>query len=150
MWGGAAFSSAGVTVGHAIAHALGGVLQVPHSRAVAIAIGVNLRFNAETCQNAYAELAGACGIGGASPAEQAARFVEEIQSLLVSVGLPDRAAVPVDAPADLINRLVENAQQSTAIGLTLNPKKVTPEALAGLFEDITASPPARPIPSRPT
>lgn len=132
---GLAFSEAGVGVGHALAHALGGVLQVPHGRAVAVATRASLRFNAEAAESVYAALAEACGLEGESPAEQAARFVEAMGSLLDRVGLPPRITV-ADAPADLIARLVENARQSLPQGLTCNPRKVNDTALAGLFQEI--------------
>lgn len=132
---GLAFSGAGVGGGHALAHALGGVLQVPHGLAVAVATRASLRFNAESAESAYAALAEACGLEGESPAEQAARFVEATGALLDRVGLPPRIAV-ADAPADLIARLVQNARQSLPQGLTCNPRKLDDAALAGLFQEV--------------
>jgi len=136
MLGGAAFTAAGVGVGHAIAHALGGVLQVPHGIAVAVAMAASVRFNAKQCRTQYAELAEACGIGGTSPDEQAARFVDQIQQLLKSVGLPDRVPVSAGSSADLVDRLVRNAFQSMATGIALNPRRVDAETLARLFEEV--------------
>jgi len=68
---GAAFGSAGVTVTHAIAQALGGVLHVPHGDAVALGTPLNLRINAEACEDVYAELAQECSIEGDTPSESA-------------------------------------------------------------------------------
>jgi alcohol dehydrogenase class IV len=132
---GAAFNEAGVTVGHALAHALGAIANVPHAVAVAIATPVNLRYNAAACSATYADLAAAIGIGGSSLEERAGKFVERIEELLRSAGLPDRAAIPADAPADQLDRLVENAQESTAAAITLNPRKVDAAALRGLFAE---------------
>lgn len=140
FWAGAAFNEAGVTVSHAMAHALGAVLDIPHAVAVAIATPRNLRFNAEACPSQYAELADAIGIGGESAAERAERFVQRIESLLSSVGLPDRVEMPADAPSDLLDRLVDNAMESTAVGITLNPRKVDRLALRGLFAECLRKP----------
>ena len=81
---GMAFSSAGVTMTHAIAQALGGVLHVPHGEGVAIGTPVNLRYNAAKCTDVYARLAHFCAIGGGSAEAQAAAFVERIVELLRS------------------------------------------------------------------
>ena len=133
---GAAFSAAGVVVGHALAHALGGVLHVPHGRAVAVATRASLHFNAQASEATCASLAEACGLGGGSASEQAARFVAAIDALLEGVGLPQQIAVAADAPGDLIQRLVQNARQSLPLGITYNPRKVDDAALAGLFQAI--------------
>jgi len=131
---GAAFNQSGVTVGHAIAHALGALLAVPHGLAVAIATPLCLRYNAEQCVAQYAELADALGLAAASLEEKAGRFVATITGLLSSVGLPDHAAIPPDAPGDLPDRLVENAIASTSAAITLNPRKTDAGALKQLFQ----------------
>ncbi len=59
---GAAFNESGVVVNHAIAHALGALLQIPHGLAVAIGTPLHLRFNAEIAVAPLAELAGCCGL----------------------------------------------------------------------------------------
>lgn len=135
---GAAFNEAGVVVTHAIAHALGALLNTPHSLGVAAATPVNLRFNAERCVEPLAELAAACGISASSPELQAAAFVERIVALLRSVGLPERIPVPADAPPDLLDRLVRNAQESSPGSITFNPRKVTDAALRELFREVLA------------
>ncbi len=132
---GAAFNEAGVTVGHAIAHALGAVLGVPHAAAVAVGIPRNLRYNAESCVDRYAALADACRLPGNSPEEKAATFVETVVDLLGAVGLPDRVTASPDAPSDLLDRLVQSATESTRIGLTLNPRKVDAASLRDLFSE---------------
>ncbi len=136
---GAALNSAGVTVTHAIAHALGALLHVPHGVAVALATPLNLRYNAEACAAQYAELADVLHLAGNSPEDRAASFVEKIISLLHSLGLPDRVSVPPDAPPDLLDQLVQNAMESTSIALTLNPRKVDAAALRGLLEAVLGS-----------
>lgn len=131
---GAAFNSAGVTMTHAIAQALGGVLHVPHGVGVAIGTPVNLRYNARECTEVYARLAHACSIGGDSAEARAEAFVERVVALLRSVGLPDRVKVPPDAPADLAARLARNAVESTPVALKLNPRKIDEAGLVEVFE----------------
>jgi len=133
---GAAFSSAGVTVTHAIAQALGGVLHVPHGEGVALGTPHNLRLGAAACGDVYAELARECGIQGDTPAERAARFVDGVLDLLQSVGLPRQIEAPADAPEDLIDRLVRNAFESTPVPIKLNPCKIGEAELREVFERI--------------
>ena len=69
---------------------------------------------------------------------QAARFVECILDLLRSVGLPDRVDVPPDAPEDLVDRLVRNALESTAVPIKLNPRKVSEGDLREMFRGVVS------------
>jgi len=133
---GAAFTNAGLTVTHAIAQALGGLLHVPHGEAVAIGTPLNLRYNAQACEAVYCRLAEACGIVGDSPPQQAARFVDCIIELLRSVGLPDRVEVGDDAPDDLAARLAKNAVDGTPVPVKLNPRKIDESTLRDLIEEI--------------
>jgi alcohol dehydrogenase class IV len=135
---GAAFNAAGVTAAHAIAHALGAILHVPHAEAVAIATPLMLCYNAEACAEVYAELAVVCGLRADSPEELAACFVEQIGELLRSVGLPERIAVPADAPPDLPAALARNAVAHSPLPLRLNPRKLDEAALRELMGEICA------------
>jgi len=144
---GAAFNEAGVVVSHALAHALGAVLNVPHSLGIAVATPVVLRFNAEACTDALAELAQACGFPGGSPEQRAQRFVETVSELLRSVGLPDRVPLPADAPDDVLDRLVRNAWESSAGSIRLNPRRVNDASLRDLFGQVLRQDrPAEPAP----
>ena len=112
----------------------GALLDIPHGLAVAIATPVNLCYNAEQCVAQYAELADALGLSRDSPERKAAAFVDAITGLLQSVGLPDHAAIPPNAPDDLLDRLVENALAGTSVAVTLNPRKTDAAALKQLFQ----------------
>jgi alcohol dehydrogenase class IV len=136
MLAGAAFNAAGVTMTHAIAHALGSVLGVPHGVGVAMGTPANLRYNADACTEVYARLAHFCAVGGDTPEIQAAAFVQRIVDLLRSVGLPDRVKVPPDAPPDLAARLARNAIECGPLTLTLNPRKIDEADLAAVFEEL--------------
>ena len=136
---GAAFANSSVTMTHTIAHALGAVLHVPHGEAIAVGTPLNLRYNADQSAEVYRQLAHGCGVAADSPEEQAAAFIDYIAEFLRSVGLPDRIAVPRDAPDDLAARLARNAFESTLIPLKLNPRKVDEATLTQLFEEILST-----------
>ena len=63
---GVAFSSAGLGLCHAMSHAIGGILHLPHGRLNAILLPAVIGLNAKKCQKKYAELARAVGFGGSA------------------------------------------------------------------------------------
>jgi alcohol dehydrogenase class IV len=133
---GAAFSAAGVVVSHAIAQALGAVLHLPHGLSVALATRAGLAFNRSACATQYAELARHCRLDEADDDALADRFVVEIHAVLDRCGVPRTIPVSLDAPDDLVDRLVRSALDSSRIPITQNPRKVVGEDLAGLFTQI--------------
>lgn len=133
---GAAFGNAGVVVPHAIAQALGGVLAVPHGLGVALGTRISLRFNREVCAAEYAELARFCNPAAGSNEALADRFVETIDTLFERVGLPGRIPLPDNAPADVIEKLVRNAYDSTPAPITLNPRRIGEDDMRRFFEEV--------------
>ena len=133
---GVAFTSSSVVAAHAVAQALGTFFDLPHGQTVAIATPPVLRYNLSACIEPYCQLAAGCGLSAATPEALAERFVEHITDLLHGLGLPDSVQAPCDAPADLIDRLVQSALQGARAPLTLNPCRVDAAALAGLFSVI--------------
>jgi len=133
---GAAFGAAGVVVPHAIAQALGGVLHVPHGLGVALGTRLSLAFNRQACTAQYAELARCCQLGLEDDETLADRFVVAIDEMLDRCGISGQIEVPADAPADLLDRLVRNAYDSTPVPITLNPRKIAEEDMRGFFEHI--------------
>ena len=137
---GMAFTASSVVAAHAVAQALGVFFDLPHGESVAIATPPVLRYNLPACIEPYCQLAAGCGLTAATPEALAERFVEHISDLLRRLGLPDSVPVPPDAPADLIDRLVQSALQGARAPLTLNPRRVDAAALAGLFSAIVQRP----------
>lgn len=131
MLAGMAFQQSGVTLAHSVAHALGALMDMPHAEAVAVAMPLGLRFNAEACADVYAELAAACGTTEDFPAA--------VATLLRSVGLAERIPFPQNAPSDLPARLAENAFATTPQPLRLNPRKIDQAMLASLLEQELAA-----------
>lgn len=133
---GMAISSAGVTAAHAVAHALGAILKVPHAEAVAATTPIMLRHNLPACREQYALLARSCGLVQDDPEQLPERFIEHITGLLRSAGLPQRVTVRDERPVGLVDQLVANAFTHTRIPITLNPARINQAAMAKLFEEV--------------
>jgi maleylacetate reductase len=112
---------AGMSVGHAMAQALGGRYGLPHGAMNGVVLPHALRFNADYAPDALARLADA--LDGADPAERAAE--------LGRLGNPERLR-DYDVPRDDLPELAE----ATAIrpGAKANPRPAPPEAILELLE----------------
>jgi alcohol dehydrogenase class IV len=139
---GVAFTSSSVVAAHAVAQALGAVFNLPHGETVAIATPPVLRYNLPACIEPYCQLAAGCGLTAATPEALAERFVTHISDLLLRLGLSDTVQAPLDAPADLIDRLVQSVLQGARGPLTLNPRRLDEATLAELFSAIVRRPDA--------
>ncbi len=135
---GAAFNEAGVTVTHALAHALGAILDVPHGEAIALGTPLNLHFNAGSAAAPLAELADVCGIASADTpqAERAAAFVDHVVALLRGLGLPDRVEVESPPSEELLEKLARNATAGTVVAVAMNPRRVQHATLVDLFRQL--------------
>ncbi len=133
---GAAFAAAGVIMTHSISHALGAILHVPHGQGIAVGTVPTLRYNAEPCRDVYCQLADACGIAADSPDEKAARFIETIAELFVTIGIPAKIRVPADAPDNLASLLAQNAFESTLKPLQWTPRKIDQATLERVIEEM--------------
>ncbi len=133
---GVAMNSAGVVIGHVLAHALGAVLGIAHARAVAAALPVALRFNAEACHRQLDELAHRCGVVDRAGTGAVEQLIGTVEQLLAATGVagPVSAAAPIDDT--LLDTLADVASESTALGLKLNPVQVGPAELRNLFRQL--------------
>lgn len=138
MLAGGALNATGVVVTHALAHGLGGVLNLPHAIAVAICTPAGLRFNAEVCRDTYARLARYFAIENGSVDERAGRFVESVVGLLADLDMPTKPKVPDDAPADLAAQLAKNALVATPVAAGNNPRPVDEAVLRELYTSVLA------------
>ena len=91
-YAGLAFTRANVGNVHAIAHQLGGLYHTPHGLANAIVLPHVLRFSSPSCTARLADLAVQAGVGerGQPEAELAGRFLDSVESLNASLGIPGR------------------------------------------------------------
>lgn len=133
---GAAYDVTGLTVGHALAHALGAIFGIPHGRAVAIAGPVAIRFMAGAAQDSLRELVYFCR-GGQPIDDQAIQaLLDRVSTLFREAGLPDKFTPPAQSPPDYLDRLVQHAMRATPEACKLTPVPVDSEALRNLFVQI--------------
>ena len=85
---GIAFDNAGLGVGHALAHALGGRYHVPHGRLGGILLPAVLDCNSRVAAGQYAMLARACGLGAATDLLALRNLRQAVVHLRAALGLP--------------------------------------------------------------
>ncbi len=121
---GMAFTNALLGATHAIAHQIGGALDLPHGLLNAILMPHVMRFNAETHASRYVDVARALGVAvaGMTPDAAAAAAVARVEALTRALAIPaGLRALGVDQ-ADF-GRFAVNALHDVYI--TTNPRPVT-------------------------
>jgi alcohol dehydrogenase class IV len=121
---GLAFTNALLGATHAIAHQIGGALDLPHGLLNAILMPHVMRFNAETHAERYVDVARALGVrvDGRSPTAAAEGAIERVEMLTRALEVPTGLrALGVD-PTDF-DRFARNALRDAYI--TTNPRPVT-------------------------
>lgn len=121
---GIAFTNALLGATHAIAHQIGGYLDVPHGLLNAILLPHVMRFNAVTHADRFVGVAGALGVETArlTPAESAEAAIAAVQRLREKVGIPAGLA-KVGVRHEHLGRFAENALNDAYI--TTNPRAVS-------------------------
>jgi len=121
---GIAFNNGWVALAHAIAHALGGLYDLPHGLCCALALPVTMEYNLEVRREKYAKIA---ELLGESSAEGG---IARIKALNREIGMP-AGLRELGVGEDDIGRITELA---LADGSTLfNPREVTGEEMEGLI-----------------
>ncbi|MFT3848450.1 MAG: iron-containing alcohol dehydrogenase [Propionivibrio sp.] len=92
---GLAFSNASLGAVHALAHSLGGFLDLPHGECNALLLEHVVRFNISEAPGRYAQIGEAIGLDlrGMSERERARRITEALSALRHRVGIRDSLAV---------------------------------------------------------
>ncbi|MGH3757815.1 iron-containing alcohol dehydrogenase [Actinophytocola sp.] len=123
---GIAFTNALLGATHAIAHQIGGYLELPHGLLNAILLPHVMRFNAATCPERFVGVAGAMGVETArlTPMEAAEASIATVQRLREKVGIPPGLA-QVGVRREHLGRFAENALNDAYI--TTNPRAVSKE-----------------------
>lgn len=130
---GLAFSNAGLGAVHAMAHSLGGLLDLPHGEANALLLNPVIAFNYPEASARYDAVGEALGLqlAGLSSAERLKKITEDINLLKESAGitvtLGERGAQKSDIP-----KLSEHATHDPC--MTTNPRHATPRDLATIFQ----------------
>ena len=118
---GLAFSNAGLGAVHALASAVGGMVDRPHGECLAVSLEPGLRYNRPVRHEEYAAVARTFGVG-----DSTAALVAECARLRDALGLPDSfEAVGLDADdaEELVERTLVQERR-----LKTNPREVTDES----------------------
>ena len=127
---GQAFANAPVGAVHALAYPLGGVFHIPHGLSNALMLPPVLRYNAETAEPLYAELAAHLGLD----APGAASLIAEMERIAECVGIERRLSQLGISHNDL-PRLAEDAMKVQRL-LVNNPREMTLEAARACYEEV--------------
>ncbi|MBU0927115.1 MAG: iron-containing alcohol dehydrogenase [Spirochaetes bacterium] len=133
MLAGRAFSNAGLGVVHAMAHALGGLLDAPHGLCNALLLDAGIEANFESARERYADLALDMG---ASPEDVAAEGAEAcvlrlVRGLRAAVGIAPGLGGMGASRSD-IRRLAGFAARDAC--LATNPARFDAARIEGVFE----------------
>jgi alcohol dehydrogenase len=123
---GLAFTNALLGATHAIAHQIGGALDLPHGLLNAILMPHVMRYNAETHAERYVDVAAALGIpvDSLSPAAAAEAATQRVEALADSFGIPEGLRALGVNPGDF-GRFAHNSLRDAYI--TTNPRPVGEE-----------------------
>lgn len=135
---GAAYDVTGLTVGHALAHALGAIFDIPHGRAVAMAGPVAIRFMAGAANDCLKELAYFCQRGESIDDRAIEILLDRLTAMLREAGLPEKFAPPPESSPGYLDLLVQHALRATPEACKLTPVPVDAEVLRNLFKQILA------------
>ena len=128
---GLALGSAGTIATHAMSHALGALLHLPHGAGVAALTPALLRYCLGSAEADLLRLARALG---KSHAEE---FIAAVEELLSTVGLPAEVGVGADSWSDhLPKRLAANAAESAPVAVRNTPRPIDEEGMAEVFAQI--------------
>jgi alcohol dehydrogenase class IV len=130
MLAGQAFANSPVAAVHALAYPIGGHFGIPHGLSNALVLPYVLRFNAEVCGEAYAELAPHVFPDLANPTAE--RFIDAMVALAADIGLQPRLR-DVGIPHDAVAMMAEDAMKQTRL-LVNNPRPVALDDARAIYE----------------
>ena len=121
-----AFGIAGVGNVHALAHSIGAVAHVPHGIANGILLADCMEFNIESCPEAYALVAEACGVRekGMDDMDAARAAITAVRQFSKKIGHPQRLSEMKVKEDDI----VKAAEMSLGDGAILNNPRLVLEA----------------------
>jgi len=134
MFAGQAFANSPVAAVHALAYPVGGHYHVPHGLSNALVLPHVLRFNAEACGPAYAEIA-PCAfpwLAEVPAARRAEAFAEALEHLCEEIGLARRLR-DVGIPREDLPRLARDAMKQTRL-LVNNPRPLSEADALSIYE----------------
>lgn len=133
---GLAFTQAGLGLCHAMAHALGGVLHLPHGRLNAILLPAVMEANAVVCGSRYADLARRAGLEGRSDTVAMRNLRNSLLRLRRELGLPGTLAeagakLPTDREALVAAVLADPCCKTNPIPVTAQTVRTVLRQVAG-------------------
>ncbi|HSR29110.1 MAG TPA: iron-containing alcohol dehydrogenase [Anaerolineae bacterium] len=120
---GLGFGNSMAAMAHALGHAMGAVLPIPHGRAVGMCLPYTIEFTARGwLPTRYAEIAHVLGLPAASEAEGAASLAEAIRNLARRINQPttlQEAGISPEEFEQTLPKLVDNAINDGAMTVGL-------------------------------
>jgi len=135
LMAGLAFSNASLGLVHAMAHSLGGALDLPHGECNAILLEKVVHYNYTAASEKYNRLARVMGvdIDRCQPSKKTSALVESIASLRKQLGIRQRL-IDLGVSLSDIPRLAGYAFQDPC--LATNPKIVNSEEIAEIYKEL--------------
>jgi len=133
LYAGLAFSNASLGAVHAMAHSLGGFLDLPHGECNALLLDRVMEYNYPSAPGRYAAIGEALGIPARTmPAEErCAAIGREIRQLRSSLGVTETLG-SLGVTADAIPVLAENAMKDAC--MATNPRNPLRREIEALYE----------------
>jgi len=130
---GLASSNAILGLAHAIAHQLGGLLDIPHGEANAIVLPHVMKFNLISSEKRYGHIAQGMGarIEGRSQREAALMAIQAMRDLAADVGISQQLS-RLELTPDIIKTLSANAVKDVCV--ITNPRDVTQEDVTRILQ----------------
>lgn len=137
LMAGLAFSNASLGLVHAMAHSLGGALDLAHGKCNAILLEKIVQFNYQAAEEKYDLLAKVMGLDldTGEPAEKSATLVSGIADLSKALGFNQRLS-DIGVSADEIPRLARSAFKDPC--LATNPRPASIEDIERIFHSVYA------------
>ena len=139
---GMAFNAAGLGLVHGMAHAIGGMLHIPHGKINAMLLPIIIDFNSKQAsthtRDRYHRCAQIMGIDHAVPEQAIAQMTQAIRQINRHFGIPatlnalgiERAKISTLRAALVSSALVDGCTAS-------NPRPVTPQDVEALIDQVT-------------
>lgn len=133
MYAGIAFSNASLGAVHAMAHSLGGLLDLPHGECNSILLEHIIDLNYDTVPEKYVKISETMGLKASTAENGKEKLLNRIKELRNNLGI--RSIIEIDEAEDnIFYLLVENALGDPC--MVTNPRSVTSIEMREIYERI--------------
>lgn len=138
---GMAFNNAGLGYVHAMAHQLGGLLNLPHGECNAILLPHVCEFNMLSAMDRFAEMAGFFGVQATARTqrEAATNMIQAIRDLLQDIGIPSSLTLLAKKYGKTVNPEDFSAMADSAMKdacAATNPRNMTKQDIMAIYRKI--------------